>query len=191
MTLYSVWAFFNKAALTLTALTLVGCAAYVSEAPTARAKLAATVIIKAAQKPTRKARIIWERAAEFDIIEIKNPLGSTVAQLKINVHSGDILLNNRPLETQNLSAEARDWLDILPPPQSIGYWLLGQSDPNYFTRETRSTKATGIAAIRQHDWQVIYQQHNEAGLPISIDINNTQSLDIHINIRIRQWLSIP
>lgn len=64
--------------------------------------------------------------------------------------------------------EAQQWLDILPPPSSIGYWLLGGADPGYSVREVIAIDYAGVSRLYQHDWEVIFEKRDEEGRPVRI-----------------------
>lgn len=167
---------FWAAAVAAVAVFAAGCAPIVAplqqEEPATVIKLTAVVVIRSAVAPARKAKIIWTRARQSggiwrDSADIKTPFGTTHARLEIDESGMQIFVGGGLADLENAAPDVRLWLDGLPPPQSIGFWLAGESDPDYSTREIFAPQIAGIVRIQQHNWEAEYER-DEAGFPARI-----------------------
>ncbi|MGU9951780.1 MAG: lipoprotein insertase outer membrane protein LolB [Gammaproteobacteria bacterium WSBS_2016_MAG_OTU1] len=147
---------------------------------------------------TRKVRLTWERIFAddevYDIVEIKNPLGNTHARLENSKDSMEIFIAGKPAAA---TPEVQQLLKALPPPQAMGYWLLGASDPNHSTHEIFTPGIVGVEKIIQHGWEITYQKRDSTGRPQRIHLRpvaNSQSLssdtppDAEATLEITRWL---
>ena len=168
-----------------------------------RIKVAAVLTIVPADKnqPGRRVRLIWERVFENqqqeggdvlqarDIVEIKNPFGNTQARLENDSGGLQISIAGRAAD----GGETRRLLAMLPPPEALGYWLLGASEPGHSTREIFIPGAPGAGRIVQHGWEVIYEERDDEGRPRRIvlrpeDSSAAAAVD-EATLKITQWLA--
>ena len=185
------------------AAALAGCAPPFAPPPdiaseTATIKFAGVVIVQSSDSAARKARIVWTRIAATnelprDTADIKTPLGTTQARLAIDASGMQIEVGGRPAKMADAAPDLRKWLDALPPPHSIGYWLAGASDPAYSTREIFAANAPGIVRLQQHDWEAEYAERDSKGRPLRILMRPLSPLPelpgAEAEVRIAKWLS--
>lgn len=152
--------------------------------------------MRAADAPTRRARMVWTRfldgdGTSRDTADIKTPFGTTHARLEIDADGMQILVGGRPAQTANAAPDLQAWLNVLPPPHSIGYWLAGESDPAYSTREVFVPHEPGIGRITQHEWEVEYAERDKDGRPSRILMRppTLQLPDAEAEVRITRWLT--
>ena len=167
-----------------------------------RIKVAAVLTIVPADKnqPGRRVRLIWERVFENqqqeggdvlqarDIVEIKNPFGNTQARLENDSGGLQISIAGRAAD----GGETRRLLAMLPPPEALGYWLLGASEPGHSTREIFIPGAPGAGRIVQHGWEVIYEERDDEGRPRRIVLRPEDSSAAAVDeatLKITQWLA--
>ena len=172
-----------------------GCAT--RAAPEAEVKFAGVVTVRSSASPARRARIVWARSpnggAPRDTVDIKTPFGITQARLAIDAEGMQILIGGREAETENAAPDLRRWLELLPPPHSIGYWLSGESDPAYSAREIFVPGVPGIGRIEQHEWEVEYAERDGDGRPSRVKLRPQTPAarlpDAEAEIRIVRWLT--
>ena len=183
----------------LTLFLLAGCASFTTTPPTwqlttATDKFSAIATIHTEGQATRQARLTWERYRTddmpLDVVNIKTPFGTTQARLEIDGTRMDIIIGGQIVSAARLHPQIQHWLRILPPPGSIGYWLHGESDPNYSTHEILIPGTAGISHIIQHEWHINYEMRDDAGRPASILIQPPNSAD-KAKIKNITWLNKP
>ncbi|MGI9297441.1 MAG: lipoprotein insertase outer membrane protein LolB [Gammaproteobacteria bacterium] len=135
-------------------------------------KFAGVATVRSSAAPARRAKMIWTRFQDGglprDTVDIKTPFGITQARLEIDADGMRILVGGRDAKTENAAPDVREWLESLPPPHSIGYWLAGESDPAYSAREIFVPGEPGVGRIHQHEWEVEYAERDENGRPSRI-----------------------
>ncbi len=182
----------------LCALLLAGCAPPPPQpAQPAGVKISGIATIRADGRPARRARLSWERTDGRDIVEIKTPLGTTQTQIVMERDEIIFFSGGREIPLRETGGEMQNWLLILPPPQSLGYWLLGAPDPNYSARETFIPDKIGAARIFQHGWEIEYAERGEDGRPARIELRATAEdaagapQNARATLEILQWFAVP
>lgn len=164
-------------------------------------KIVGVLTVKSGDQPVRRLRLTWERvfynAGVRDIVEVKSPLGNTQGRLQSDAGGVTVVVAGRePAESSPLG----NLLRKLPPPKSMGYWLLGASDPDYSTRELFVPGSVGVRQIIQHGWQITYSQRDDEGRPLLIELRRSAAAaeqdeksgaaasDIEATMEIVRWL---
>ena len=185
----------NKTTLLLCATLMSACATlppYVELSQ--HAKFVGVATIRSPDSPARRAKLTWERVSNgdvrTDITEIKTPLGTTQARLTMDKNNIKIEVGGRVVDSDELQGEAKKWTEMLPPGDSVGYWMLGKPDPDYSARETIIPGEQGVSRIYQHDWEIEYVERDEDGLPLRIILRAPEP-DNEAEIKIVKWLTAP
>lgn len=185
----------------LCAVFAAGCApraALLSPSAVAEMKLIGAVVVRSDSVPARRANIVWTRFAANggtprDAVDIKTPLGTTISRLEIDADGMQIFIDGKSADVGDGSPVLRRWLEILPPPHSLGYWLVGESDPDYSAREVLIPGASAIARIYQHEWEVEFAERDDSGRPSRIKMRPQLSPPdfpgAEAEVRIREWLA--
>ncbi|MBE8158823.1 MAG: outer membrane lipoprotein LolB [Betaproteobacteria bacterium] len=182
------------------ALLLSGCAAVTAVTAVqepAGIKMSAAAEVHADGMPSRRARLTWARIGGRDIVEIKTPLGTTQAKIVIDDGGAKIHTGGREMLPEEAGGEVARWLKLLPPPHSIGYWLLGKSDPGYSAHEIFVPGKQGISRIIQHGWEIVYAGRGEDGRPARIEFRADApdsagaAKNARAEVKISKWFPIP
>ena len=179
------------------ALLLAGCAPALSPPESSAVKISGIAAVYADGMAARRARLTWARSGGRDIVEIKTPLGTTQAQIIIDGGVAALYSGGREVPLAEAGTEIQKWLLLLPPPQSFGYWLLGESDPQYSSREVFVPGAAEISRINQHGWEIIYAGRGEENRPARIELRAAApdspgaAQNARAEIQISKWLQIP
>lgn len=179
------------------ALFFAGCAPVPALRTPAGVKVSAVAAVHADGMPSRRARLTWERIGGRDVAEIKTPLGTSRARVVIEDGDAAVFAGGKQIPPEETGAEVNRWLKLLPPPQSFGYWLLGESDPAYSSRETFTADKPGVGRIMQHGWEIIYAERDEEGRPARIELRADApdspgaAQNARAEVKIFKWFPIP
>ena len=110
-------------------------------------------------KDTYYGNFSWWRESGVEELDLNSPIGSTVAQIKIESGVASLLANNHVYTGANLGAIMQQQLDFSLPLNYLYYWIQGFKFPDY---PVEYVLANGFTQL---GWNVEYLAWGENKLP--------------------------
>ncbi|HXZ10013.1 MAG TPA: lipoprotein insertase outer membrane protein LolB [Paraburkholderia sp.] len=171
----------RRAALGLAAaalLTLAGCASIKPEGPsTSNAATAVTAqttrqyhgrfavqyVDQNGQQRNAYGNFQWQENGDTVSLELRNPLGQTLAIITSSTSSATLELPNRqPLTADNVSTLMQNALGFALPVEGLRYWLQPSAAPTSRAKTETNPQDDRLKQIQQDGWTIDYVSYADA-----------------------------
>jgi outer membrane lipoprotein LolB len=129
----------------------------------------------------------WQHAPERDALQLRSPLGQTVATLVRDQHGVTLDTGDAaPLTAPDAETLTQRVLGLPLPLSGLVWWVRGEPDPARAAEHQRD--ATGITQIRQDGWVIDYAARFADGLPKKLDASRD---GLRLRLVIDRWQEAP
>lgn len=120
----------------------------------------------------------WEHDSRNDILDFMSPVGTTVAQIKIESNIATLKTDDKTYTGKNLEQMMQERLGFVLPVAYLHYWIQGVPLPTY------PVAGNLTSGFSQLNWQVEYLTWEDSNHPQIVQVSRN---DLRIKLLINNW----